>query len=56
MGLQQLVPAIFLVAVLILVLLRLLRSNLKLKQFFKNLLIWSIIVACVMVVSYFIFK
>ena len=54
MGLEQIIPAIFLIAVLILVLPSFLRLNSKSKQFFKNLLIWSIIVISIMIVSYFI--
>ena len=56
MNLEQIVPAFFLVAVLILILPGFLRSNLKKKQFFKNLLIWSIIVVSIVIVSYSIFK
>ena len=56
MGLEKIVPSIFLIAVLILVLPAFLRSNSKLKQFLKNLSIWAIIVLVVMIVSYFILK
>ena len=56
MGLEEIVPAIFLIAVLVLVLPAFLRSNSKLKQFLKNLSIWAIIVLLVMIVSYFILK
>ena len=56
MGLEIIVPAIFLIAVLILVLPAFLRSNSKLKQFLTNLSIWAIIVLVVMIVSYFILK
>ena len=56
MGLEEIVPAIFLIAVLALVLPAFLRSNSKLKQFLKNLSIWAIIVLAVMIVSYFILK
>ena len=56
MGLDQIIPAIFLIAVLILVLPNFLRLNLKAGQFFKNLVIWSVIVASVMIVSYLILK
>ena len=38
MGLEEIVPAIFLIAVLILVLPEFLRSNSKSKRFIKNLL------------------
>ena len=54
MGLEQIVPAIFLIAVLILLLPAFLRTNSKLKQFLTNLSIWAIIVIFVMIVLYFI--
>ncbi len=54
MRLEEIVPAIFLIAVLILVLPSFLRSNSKSKQFFYNFLIWSIIVTSIVIVSYFI--
>ena len=54
MGLEEIVPTISLIAVLILVLPAFLRSNSKLKQFLTNLSIWAIIVIVVMVVLYFI--
>tara|TARA_B100001540_G_scaffold138301_1_gene122995 strand:+ start:34 stop:204 length:171 start_codon:yes stop_codon:yes gene_type:complete len=56
MGIEKIIPAIFLIAVLILVLPGFLKSNSKLKQFSKNLVIWSIIVVSVVIVSYLIFK
>jgi len=56
MGLEEIIPAIFLIAVLSLVLPEFLRSNSKLKQFLKNLSIWSIIVLCIMLFTYLIFK
>jgi hypothetical protein len=56
MGLEQIIPAIFIVAVLILILPEFLRTNSKLKQFNKNLFIWSIIVVTVVIASYLIFK
>ena len=56
MGLEQIVPAIALIAVLILVLPNFLRSNSEKKQLFKNLSIWGIIVLVVMILSYLIFK
>ena len=56
MGLEQIIPVIFIIAVLILVLPEFLRTNSKLKQFNKNLFIWSIIVVTVVIVSYLIFK
>jgi len=55
MNLDQIIPVISLLAVLILVLPAFLRTNSKLKQFLKNLSIWAIIVIVVMVVLYLIF-
>ena len=55
MPLDQIIPAIFLIAVLILILPSFLRTNSKSKQFLKNLSIWSIIVVSVVIVSYLIF-
>jgi|TARA_B100000508_G_scaffold116502_1_gene95893 purine-cytosine permease-like protein len=54
MNWEQIVPAISLIAVLILVLPAFLRTNSKLKQFLTNLSIWAIIVIVVMIVLYFI--
>tara|TARA_B100000945_G_C20007724_1_gene423981 strand:+ start:362 stop:547 length:186 start_codon:yes stop_codon:yes gene_type:complete len=56
MGLEEVIPAIFLIAVLILVLPGFLSSNSKLKQFFKNLSIWAVIVLSVMILSYLVVK
>jgi len=56
MGLEQIVPAIFLIAILILILPEFIRSNSKSKQFIKNLFIWCIIVVSIVIVSYLIFK
>tara|TARA_Y100000590_G_scaffold21036_1_gene24458 strand:+ start:3078 stop:3245 length:168 start_codon:yes stop_codon:yes gene_type:complete len=55
MNWDQIIPTIFLIAVLILVLPSFLRTNSKLKQFLKNLSIWAIIISVVMIVLYFIF-
>ncbi len=55
MNWDQIIPAIFMIAVLILVLPSFLRTNSKLKLFLKNLSIWAIIVSVVMIVLYFIF-
>ena len=55
MSLEQIIPAFFLMAVLILVLPSFLRSNSVSKQFFKNLFIWSVIVISVVIVSMIIF-
>ena len=56
MGLEEIVPTISLIAVLILILPAFLKSNSKLKQFLTNLSIWAIIVLAVMIVSYLILK
>jgi len=55
MGLDEIVPAISLIAVLILVLPAFLKTNSKLKQFLTNLSIWAIIVIVVMIFLYLIF-
>ena len=55
MGPEQIVPAIALIAVLILVLPNFLRSNSEKKQLFKNLSIWGIIVLVVVILSYLVF-
>ena len=54
MGIEQIIPAIFLILVLILVLPSFLQSNNKSKQFFKNLVIWSVIVVSIVIISYLI--
>ena len=56
MGLEQIFPAIFLIAVLILILPEFLRSNSKSKKFIKDLFIWSIIVVLIVIVSYLIIQ
>jgi len=56
MGLQEIVPTISLIAVLILVLPAFLKSNSKLKLFLTNLSIWAIIVLLVMIVLHFVLK
>ena len=55
MGPEQIVPAIALIAVLILILPNFLRSNSEKKQLFKNLSIWGIIVLIVVILSYLTF-
>ena len=55
MNWDQIIPAISLIAVLILVLPAFLRTNSKLKEFLKNLSIWAVIVMVVMIVLYFIY-
>jgi len=54
MNWDQIIPAIFMIAVLILVLPSFLRTNSKLKQFLTNLSIWAIIVLVLMIVLYFV--
>jgi len=54
MNWDQIIPAVFLIAVLILVLPAFLRTNSRLKQFLTNLSIWAIIVIFVMIVLNFI--
>ena len=56
MGLEEIVPAIYLIAVLVLVLPAFLKSNSKLKQLLKNLSIWAIIILVVMIISYLILR
>jgi len=55
MGLDQIVPTIFLLLVLILVLPVFFKTNSKTKRFSINLFIWSIIVVSIVIVSYLIF-
>ena len=54
MDLEQIMPAIALILVLILVLPGFISSNSNLKVFLKNISIWAIIVIAVMIVLYFI--
>ena len=51
---EQIMSAIFLIAVLALILPGFLSTNSKLKQFFNNLSIWTIIVLVIIVVIYLI--
>ena len=51
---EQIMSAIFLVAVLILILPAFLSTNNKIKQFLKNLSIWAIITLVIIVIIYFI--
>ena len=55
MNLDQIIPAIALIAVLILVLPNFIETNLEKKTFFKNLGIWAIIVLFLMVLLYLLF-
>ena len=54
MDTNQIMSAIFLIAVLILILPGFLSTNNKVKQFLKNLSIWAIIVLGIIVIIYFI--
>ena len=54
MGTDQIMSAIFLVAVLALVLPGFLSTNNKIKQFMKNLSIWTIIILVIIVIIYLI--
>ena len=51
---EQIMSAIFLIAVLILILPAFLSTNNKIKQFLKNLSIWAIIILIIIVVIYLI--
>ena len=51
---DQLMSAIFLIAVLILILPGFLSTNNKLKEFLRNLSIWAIITLVIIVIIYFI--
>ena len=54
MDTDQIMSAIFLVAVLILILPNFLSTNNKLKEFLKNLSIWAMITLVIIVIMYFI--
>ena len=55
MNLEQIMPAIAMILVLILVLPGFLSSNSNLRIFLKNISIWAIIVLVVMVILYFFY-
>ena len=55
MNLEQIIPTIALMLVLILVLPSFLSSNSNFKIFLKNISIWTIIVLVVMITLYFIY-
>ena len=50
MEIEQIMSAIFLIAVLILILPAFLSTNNKIKQFLKNLSIWAVIVLIIIVI------
>ena len=54
MSTDQIMSAIFLIAVLILVLPGFLSTNYKLKEFLRNLSIWAIITLVIIVIIYLI--
>ena len=54
MEFDQIMSAVFLIAVLFLILPGFLSTNSKLKQFMKNLSIWAIIVLIIIVIIYII--
>jgi len=54
MDTNQIMSAIFLIAVLILILPNFLSTNNKSKEFLKNLSIWAIITLVIIVIIYFI--
>ena len=54
MSTDQIMSAIFLIAVLILILPGFLSTNYKLKEFLRNLSIWAIITLVIVVIIYFI--
>ena len=54
MNTDQIMSAIFLIAVLVLILPGFLSTNNKLKQFLNNLSIWTIIVLLIIVIIYLI--
>ena len=54
MDTNQIMSAIFLIAVLILILPNFLSTNNKLKEFLKNLSIWAIITLVIIVIMYFV--
>tara|TARA_E500000178_G_scaffold272767_1_gene271047 strand:- start:317 stop:484 length:168 start_codon:yes stop_codon:yes gene_type:complete len=54
MGLEEIVPSIALILILVLILPNFINSNLKKKVFFKNLSIWAVIVIVLVILLYFI--
>ena len=54
MNADQIMSAIFLIAVLTLILPGFLSTNNKIKQFFSNLSLWTMIVLVIIVIVYFI--
>ena len=54
MDTNQIMSAIFLIAVIILILPNFLSTNNKLKEFLRNLSIWAMITLVIIVIMYFI--
>ena len=54
MNTDQIMSAIFLIAVLVLILPSFLSTNNKLKEFLRNLSIWAIITLVIIVIIYFV--
>jgi len=54
MLIEEIIPSIALILILILVLPSFIKSNFKKKVFFKNLSIWGVIIIILMIILYFI--
>ena len=54
MGLEEIIPSIALILILILILPNFINSNLNKKEFFRNLSIWGVIIIILMILLYFI--
>jgi|TARA_A100001035_G_C27741250_1_gene481682 hypothetical protein len=55
MGLEEIVPALALIAILILIFPEFISTNIKKKTFLKNLSIWGIIVLFLVILLYLVF-
>tara|TARA_Y100001970_G_scaffold249443_1_gene319921 strand:- start:1152 stop:1343 length:192 start_codon:yes stop_codon:yes gene_type:complete len=55
-SMEEIVPAIYLIAILILVLPAFLNTNSKLKTLLKNLSIWLVIILTITMISYVLFQ
>ena len=54
MGIEEIIPSIALILILILILPSFIKSNIKKKVFIKNLSIWGVIIIVLMILLYFI--
>ena len=54
MGIEEIIPSIALILILILILPSFIRLNFKKKVFIKNLSIWGVIIIVLMILLYFI--